>query len=86
MQWIRNTTDVYAFHVPLGWSEDRGSRIRLPLAEQSSVGRIEMSNAILDLKWNQLLMYPAGYFSRDIPYARPSHCPPDGSMRRRWRG
>src|SRR5699024_4680455 len=69
VQWTRNTTDVYAFHVPLtpgaktvGLDFDYVSPIK------SSVGRIEFSDAILDLKWNQLLMYPAGYFSRDIPF------------------
>ncbi len=69
VQWTRNTTDVYAFHLPLtpgaktvGLDFDYVSPIK------SSVGRIEFSDAILDLKWNQLLMYPAGYFSRDIPF------------------
>ncbi|HVP64355.1 MAG TPA: peptidase M61, partial [candidate division Zixibacteria bacterium] len=31
-------------------------------------GRIELSDAIADLEWNEVLMYPAGYFSRDIPF------------------
>ena len=26
-----------------------------------------MSDAIADLEWNEVVMYPAGYFSRDIP-------------------
>lgn len=78
VQWTRNTTDVYAFHVPLPQGAktvtlefDYVSPIK------SSVGRIEFSDAILDLKWNQLLMYPAGYFSRDIPF-RPSLTLPSG--------
>ena len=32
-----------------------------------SAGRIELSDAIADVEWNELVMYPAGYFSRDIP-------------------
>jgi predicted metalloprotease with PDZ domain len=31
-------------------------------------GRIEISNEIADLAWNEVLMYPAGFFSRDIPF------------------
>jgi predicted metalloprotease with PDZ domain len=78
VQWTRDTTDVYAFHVPL----PRGAKtVALDFdylaAIKPSAGRIEFSNAILDLKWNEVLMYPAGYFSRDIPF-HPTLLLPDG--------
>lgn len=68
VQWVRDRVHVYAFHVPLtpgaktvGLDFDYLSPIK------PSAGRIEMSKALMDLEWNEVLMYPAGYFSRDIP-------------------
>jgi predicted metalloprotease with PDZ domain len=68
VQWVRDRVNVYAFHVPLqpgartvGLNFDYLSPIK------PSAGRIEISDAIADLEWNEVVMYPAGYFSRDIP-------------------
>ena len=69
VQWTRDTTDVYAFHVPLPrGAKTVGLDFDYLAAVRPTVGRIEFSDAIVDLKWNELLMYPAGYFSRDIPF------------------
>lgn len=69
VQWVRDRVHVYAFHVPLtpgaktvGLDFDYLSPIK------RSAGRIEMSKALMNLEWNEVLMYPAGYFSRDIPF------------------
>jgi predicted metalloprotease with PDZ domain len=68
-QWIRDQVNVYAFHVPLTTG---AKAVELEFdylsPNRQSEGRIEMSNAIADLAWNEVVMYPAGYFSRDIPY------------------
>ncbi len=68
VQWVRDRVNVYAFHVPLtegakmvGLDFDYLSPIK------RSAGRIEISDAIADVEWNEVVMYPAGYFSRDIP-------------------
>ena len=69
VQWIRDQIDVYAFHVPLAagaQSVDLEFDYLSPI--HGTEGRIEISNAIADLQWNEVLMYPAGYFSRDIPF------------------
>ncbi len=68
MQWVRDRVNVYAFHVPL----ERGAKfVSLDFDYLSpikpSAGRVEVSDAIADLAWNEVLMYPAGFFSRDIP-------------------
>jgi predicted metalloprotease with PDZ domain len=69
VQWTRNTSDVYAFHVPLpAGAKTVTLEFDYLTPVKPNVGRIEFSDAILDLKWNQVLMYPAGYFSRDIPF------------------
>lgn len=69
VQWVRDRVSVYAFHVPLnkgaktvGLDFDYLSPIR------AASGRIEFSDAIVDLAWIEVVMYPAGYFSRDISY------------------
>jgi predicted metalloprotease with PDZ domain len=69
VQWVRDQISVYAFHVPLG---PAAKTVSLQFDYLSPVkpaeGRIERSDAILDLQWNEVVMYPAGYFSRDIPF------------------
>lgn len=69
VQWIRDQINVYAFHVPL---DARAKTVALQFDYLSPVkaaeGRIEWSDAILDLAWNEVVMYPAGFFSRDIPF------------------
>ena len=69
VQWVRDRVNVFAFHVPL----TQGAKtVTLDFDYLSPIkpaaGRIEISNAIADLEWNEVVMYPAGYFSRDIPF------------------
>ena len=69
VQWVRDQVNMYAFHVPLN---EGAKTVTLDFVYLSpikpSAGRIEISDAIADLKWDEALMYPAGYFSRDIPF------------------
>jgi predicted metalloprotease with PDZ domain len=68
VQWVRDEVNVYAFHVPLSptaKSVDVEFDYLSPMKPQE--GRIEISDAIADLQWNEVVLYPAGYFSRDIP-------------------
>jgi predicted metalloprotease with PDZ domain len=76
VQWVRDRVNMYAFHVPLtpgaktvGVDFDYLSPIK------PSAGRIEMDKNLADLEWNEVLMYPAGYFSRDIPFDVTLHLP-----------
>ncbi len=76
VQWVRDQVDVYAFHVPLTTG---AKSVELEFDYLSPVkpgeGRIEFSDAIGDLEWNELTMYPAGFFSRDIPLNVTLHLP-----------
>jgi len=77
VQWIRDQINVYAFHVPLGAGArtvDLQFDYLSPI--KSAEGRIEWSDAIVDLAWNEVVMYPAGYFSRDIPFDVTIKLPP----------
>jgi len=77
VQWIRDQINVYAFHVPLAAgakSVDLQFDYLSPI--KSAEGRIEWSDAIVDLAWNEVVMYPAGFFSRDIPFEVTIKLPP----------
>ncbi len=68
VQWVRDRVNVYAFHVPLGAdAKTVGLDFDYLSPIKPGAGRIEISNAIADVEWNEVLMYPAGYFARDIP-------------------
>jgi predicted metalloprotease with PDZ domain len=69
VQWVRDRVEVYAFHVPL----TPGAKVvSLDFDYLSpvlaSAGRIEFTDQIANVEWNEVVMYPAGYFSRDIPF------------------
>ena len=76
VQWVRDQVHVYAFHVPLGAG---AKSVELEFdylsPNRQPEGRIEISDAIADLAWNEVVMYPAGYFSRDIPFDVTLHLP-----------
>ena len=66
--WMRDTADVFAFHVPVPPGVNRMSVDFTYLSAVShAVGRTEMSLLQLAIDWNSVLLYPAGYFTRQIP-------------------
>jgi predicted metalloprotease with PDZ domain len=76
--WMRDRVNVYAFHtnVPAGVSTlDVKFNYLAPL--KPNQGRISFSSNLIDLSWNTVVLYPAGYFSRDITFA-PSITLPEG--------
>jgi predicted metalloprotease with PDZ domain len=68
VQWVRDAVNMYAFHVPFS---DGAKSVSVDFDYLSPIrhgaGRIEVSDAIADLAWNEVVMYPAGFFTRDIP-------------------
>ena len=68
--WVRDRVDVYAFHidVPSGvTSLDVDFDYLSPIRPQD--GRVTISQQMLDLSWNTVVLYPAGHFSRDIEFS-----------------
>jgi predicted metalloprotease with PDZ domain len=65
--WTRDTIDVFAFHVtvPQGVKELHVSFQYLQPVRPAE-GRFTQSDAILDLEWHTVVLYPAGHFSRQI--------------------
>jgi len=69
VQWVRDRVNICAFHVPLSQgAKSVGLDFDYLSPIKPSAGRVEVSDAIADLAWNEVLMYPAGYFSRDIAF------------------
>ncbi len=70
--------NVYAFHVPLpAGAKTLDVQFQFLAPERATEGRISISAKIADLQWNTLVLYPAGYFSRDIRFS-PSLKLPEG--------
>jgi predicted metalloprotease with PDZ domain len=66
--WMRDPVDVFAFHVqtaPQVKSIDIDFDYLSPTSPK--VGRIEISQNLLILEWANVVVYPAGYFVRQIP-------------------
>ncbi|WP_428377415.1 M61 family metallopeptidase [Lichenicoccus sp.] len=70
LDWRRDAVDMYAFHVPVpagAASISVDFQFLSPAIENQ--GRVVMTPAMLDLQWNIVALYPAGYFARDIQVA-----------------
>lgn len=69
VEWVRDRVNVYAFHVPVpAGSKAVEADFQFLAPERAAEGRISISSRIADLQWNTMLLYPAGYFSRDIHF------------------
>lgn len=66
--WTRDVVQVNAFHVdvPAGVTELQIS-YQFLTAVEAKVGRTEVTPEMLNLQWLQVTMYPAGYYTRQIP-------------------
>ncbi len=67
LEWTRDPVNVYAFHVDI---PSDVTAIDLEFQYVSPVvaeqGRIVMTPEMLNLQWEAMLLYPAGYFARQI--------------------
>ncbi len=68
LAWTRQPTDVYAFDidVPAG---TKSIEIAFDFLSptRTSEGRVVVTPAMMNLQWEQVSLYPAGYFTRQIP-------------------
>ncbi len=66
LDWTRDVSDVFAFHVtaPAGTLVIEFQYLS-PVAR--TVGAPEIARELLVLDWPQVTLYPAGYFTRQIP-------------------
>ena len=68
LTWVRDNVDVFAFHVtvPDGVSQIT-AKFQFVSATVANQGRIVMAPSMLNLRWHQVSLYPAGYYVRQIP-------------------
>jgi predicted metalloprotease with PDZ domain len=68
LKWERDPLEVFAFHldVPAGASEVE-ARFQFMTPTDSPQGRILVTPDMLNLQWESVSLYPAGYFTRRIP-------------------
>ena len=69
LAWQRDPVDVYAFHVDVPKGAGALSIAFSFLSPvEAKEGRIVATPEMLNLEWNAVALYPAGYFSRDITF------------------
>ncbi|QGN54675.1 M61 family metallopeptidase [Novosphingobium sp. Gsoil 351] len=67
LAWRRDPVDVYAFHVAIPDSaREVTARFVHTSPLQSSEGRITMTREMLNLQWEKMSLYPAGFYVRQI--------------------
>ncbi|MAW98627.1 MAG: peptidase M61 [Sphingomonas sp.] len=68
LPWVRDTVDVTAFHidVPAGAREIKAT-FQFLSATSPDQGRVVVGPDIMNLQFQSMTLYPAGYFARDIP-------------------
>ncbi len=68
IDWTRDPVEVYAYHVnvPQG-ATSLEVEFQFVSPVSTDQGRIVVTNEMMNLQWNQLALYPAGWFTRQIP-------------------
>ncbi|MGA9368372.1 MAG: hypothetical protein WBV35_13010, partial [Steroidobacteraceae bacterium] len=69
LQWQRDEYYVYAFHIDVPRDVSSLDVEFEYLSGRTASQDIEMTDKMLSLEWNDLSLYPAGYYSRDITFA-----------------
>jgi predicted metalloprotease with PDZ domain len=74
--WRRDPVDVFAFHldVPVGASSVE-AQFQFLAPTDVTQGRIVTTPEMLNLQWNAVTLYPAGYYVRRIPVAASAKFP-----------
>ncbi|HET9628509.1 MAG TPA: peptidase M61 [Novosphingobium sp.] len=77
LTWRRDPVEVFAFHValPPGTREVTATFVH-SAPRQSSEGRVTVSAALMNLQWDKLSLYPAGFYTRRIPVTVSARFPP----------
>ena len=68
VSWTRDPVDVYAFRVhPKPGTQSIDIDFDYLSPTSAKIGALEMSRDLVMVEWNELVLYPAGYFTRQIP-------------------
>jgi predicted metalloprotease with PDZ domain len=68
VKWTRDPLDVFAFHVyPAPGVQSLDIDFEYLSPTSGDTGPLEISRSLLFINWNELVLYPAGYYARQIP-------------------
>lgn len=70
VEWRRDPADMHAFHVTVP-ANARQIAIRFEVIAD----RGTLSDTMVDLQWQRMLLYPAGWFARDVPVSAAARVP-----------
>jgi predicted metalloprotease with PDZ domain len=65
--WMRDRVDMYAFHVEAP-QDVKALDVEFQYLAPQDPKRGRISSKFANVTWNSVLLYPAGYFSRDIKF------------------
>ncbi len=78
LKWERDPLNVYAFHVTIPENVEKiDAEFQFLSPTRESEGRIVVTPEMMNVQWEQVSLYPAGYFTRNIRI-RPSITLPQG--------
>ena len=82
LSWRRDARDMYSFHVdvPSPVREITASFDQLTYEGSAGASGASASSQVLDLNWNQVVLYPAGVRSDDLQIAPSLELPQDWKM------
>jgi predicted metalloprotease with PDZ domain len=68
VEWVRDVVDMFALHVdvPAGATALEVNFQFTSAVGDANDGRVVMTPEMLNLQWNSVALYPAGYFARQI--------------------
>lgn len=68
LAWRRDSLDVNAFHITLPKGvREVVAEFQFVSPTASNQGRVVVAPKMMNLRWNNVSLYPAGYFTRNIP-------------------
>src|SRR5208282_4766817 len=65
--WVRDSVDMHAFHVNAP-QDAKALEVNFQFLAPMDARRGRISTKFANVTWNSVLLYPAGYFSRDIKF------------------
>jgi predicted metalloprotease with PDZ domain len=78
VEWVRDPGNVFAFHVDVPADADAlDLTFQYMSALNSGQGRVVMAPSLLDLSWDSVVLYPAGYYARQIAVSAAARLPAD---------
>jgi predicted metalloprotease with PDZ domain len=67
--WTRDPVDVFAFHIaPPAGAKALELEFQYVSPTDTNQGRVVVTPEMMNVQWNSMALYPAGYFARRIPF------------------